>query len=122
MAKWLLSILFIPVFISAHGNDAGIYISHQMNQYEILDQNSFETLSDHAPKHQKLKAILLTVFLGHFGVHRIYLGTHYNVPVVYSLTLGGGLGLLPLVDLIAIMTTKDLDQYKNSDKVFMWLK
>jgi hypothetical protein len=74
------------------------------------------------PKHKKLKVVLLTLFLGHFGVHRIYLGTSPNVPVVYSLTLGGGLGLLPLADLIAVLTTKDLSQFENSEKVFMWLK
>lgn len=73
------------------------------------------------PKHERLKASLLSVFLGHFGVHRIYLGTKANVPVVYSLTLGGGLGILPLADFIAILTAKDLAPYRNSDKVFMWL-
>jgi TM2 domain-containing membrane protein YozV len=74
------------------------------------------------PKFRKLKAVLLAVFLGHFGVHRIYLGTKENVPVVYSLTLGGGFGLLPLFDIVAILTTKDLDEYANNDKVFMWSK
>ena len=74
------------------------------------------------PKFRKLKAVLLAVFLGHFGVHRIYLGTNQNVPIVYSLTLGGGFGLLPLFDIIAILTTKDLDEYVGNDKVFMWSK
>lgn len=74
------------------------------------------------PKHKKLKAVLLTILLGHFGVHRIYLGTSANVPVVYSLTLGGGLGVLPLLDLVAILTTKNLEQYSNNNQVFMWSK
>lgn len=75
-----------------------------------------------APKHQRLKVALLTIFLGHFGVHRIYLGTSPNVPVVYSLTLGGGLGILPLIDLVAILTTPTLDKYQDSSRVFMWNK
>ena len=74
------------------------------------------------PKAKKLKAIVLAVFLGHFGVHRIYLGSTPNVPVVYSLTLGGGFGLLPLLDIVAILTSKDLEQYANNNKVFMWSK
>lgn len=74
------------------------------------------------PKAQKLKAILLAVFLGHFGVHRIYLGTSANVPVVYSLTLGGGFGLLPLMDIIAILTSDDLSEFANNDKVIMWAR
>lgn len=74
------------------------------------------------PHFRRLKAALLALFLGHFGVHRIYLGTTASVPIVYSLTLGGGLGLLPLVDFFVILTTKDLDQYINCDKVIMWVK
>lgn len=73
-------------------------------------------------KHKKLKAILLGIFLGHFGVHRIYLGTKANVPIAYSLTLGGGFGLLPLVDVIALLTTPDISVYENNSKLVMWLK
>lgn len=74
------------------------------------------------PKRVKLKAAILSILLGHFGVHRIYLGTSPNVPVIYSLTLGGGLGILPLADFIAIISSPDIDRYRDSEKVFMWLK
>ncbi len=74
------------------------------------------------PKRVKLKAALLSILLGHFGVHRIYLGTSPNVPVIYSLTLGGGLGILPLADFIAIVSSPDVERYRNSNRVFMWLK
>lgn len=73
-------------------------------------------------KHKKLKAVLLGIFLGHFGVHRIYLGTKANVPVAYSLTLGGGFGLLPLIDVIALLTTPDISRYENNNKLIMWMK
>lgn len=84
--------------------------------FQIADNTNFK------PKHRKLKAVLLAIFLGHFGVHRIYLGTSPNVPVVYSLTLGGGLGLLPLIDIIAILKSENLDEFKDSKRVFMWQK
>lgn len=80
-----------------------------------LDQSDKEQV-----KFKKLKVVLLTIFLGHFGVHRIYLGTMPNVPVVYSLTLGGGLGILPLIDLFTILFSKDLNQFENNDRVIMW--
>ena len=73
-------------------------------------------------KHKKIKAILLGVALGHFGVHRIYLGTKANVPIAYSLTLGGGLGLIPLVDVIALIATKDISQYENNSQFIMWMR
>lgn len=83
-------------------------------EQEGLNGDSYEV------KNKKLKAVMLAIFLGHFGVHRIYLGTTASVPVFYSLTLGGGLGLLPLIDTIAILKNKDIDQFVDSDKVFMW--
>lgn len=67
-------------------------------------------------------AIALTVLLGPLGGHRLYLGTEPRVPVLYTITLGGGLGLLPLIDLVQLILVKDLDDLLNNRKVFMWLK
>lgn len=68
----------------------------------------------------RLVAIALTLALGPFGAHRIYLGTNVKVPLFYTLTLGGGLGILPVLDLLHIIFTKDLSPYFNNDKIFMW--
>lgn len=89
------------------------------NMTTAIDNTKTET---DQPRFKKLKAAILSLLLGHFGVHRIYLGTNAAVPVVYSLTLGGGLGLLPLADFIAIITAKDLNRYMNNDKVIMWVR
>lgn len=77
--------------------------------------------SNYEVKNKKLKAIILGIALGHFGVHRIYLGTKAIVPVAYSITLGGGFGILPLVDVITLISTKDISKYENNDKIIMWL-
>ncbi len=128
MLNKLQQLLLILIFVIstpsvASTKEADISI---IQQTEFLDQidltlDNDETALVH-PKLRKLKAILLAVFLGHFGVHRIYLGTSENVPIVYSLTLGGGFGLLPLFDIVAILTSKDLDEYASNNKVFMWSK
>lgn len=68
----------------------------------------------------RLVAALLTLTLGPFGAHRLYLGTDAIVPVFYTVTLGGGLGVLPVIDLFHILLTKDLSKYYNNSKVFMW--
>jgi TM2 domain-containing membrane protein YozV len=73
-------------------------------------------------QNKKWIAITATILLGPFGGHRLYLGTNTKVPVVYTLTLGGGLGLLPLIDLIHIIATKELSPYEQNEKVFMWAK
>ncbi len=69
---------------------------------------------------KKVTAVLLTIALGPFGVHRLYLGTDAKVPVIYTLTLGGGLGVLPLLDIIAILSSPSIEDYVNNTKVVMW--
>jgi TM2 domain-containing membrane protein YozV len=68
----------------------------------------------------RLVAAILTLTLGPFGAHRLYLGTDAIVPVFYTVTLGGGLGILPVIDLFHILLSKDLSKYYNNSKVFMW--
>jgi TM2 domain-containing membrane protein YozV len=69
--------------------------------------------------HSKLVAASLNVSLGLFGVHRLYLGTSPQVPVIYTLTLGGG-GFIMLTDLGVILFTKDLEQFADNPRVIMW--
>ena len=66
-------------------------------------------------------AIALVILTGPLGGHRLYLGTHPVVPVFYALTLGGGFIVLPLIDLINIIFTKDLSKFENNERVIMWL-
>ncbi len=133
--------IILPIIIgvfTAEGATASSAVSisyHQFQQVELaiqqLNDAEVNQLYDQlnipqdtiAPvKHKKLKAVLLGIFLGHFGVHRIYLGTKANVPVAYSLTLGGGFGLLPLVDVIALIATPDISRYENNSRLIMWMK
>lgn len=72
-------------------------------------------------RHSKIAAILFAIALGPFGVHRLYLGTGPKVPVVYTITLGGGLGILPLTDIVAIIITRDFEKYVDNPKVVMWI-
>jgi hypothetical protein len=70
-------------------------------------------------KFKRGKAILFTVFTGLLGGHRIYLGTHQRTPILYSITLGG-LGILPLIDLVNIIFTKDLSKFEGVPQIIMW--
>ncbi|MBP6391165.1 MAG: TM2 domain-containing protein [Flavobacteriales bacterium] len=73
--------------------------------------------SDKEP--ERLIASLLTIGLGAFGAHRLYLGTSAKVPIVYGLTFGG-FGVLAAIDLGHILFTKDLSAYRRNEQVFMW--
>lgn len=76
-----------------------------------------------AGRNKKIIAALLAFPFpfGIVGLHRIYLGTSPHVPVVYIATLGGGFGLLPLLDFFAILFEKNMERFINNDRVFMWI-
>lgn len=73
--------------------------------------------SVHEPR--RAVAAVLTLTLGVFAAHRLYLGTDAKVPIIYGLTFGG-FGVLVLIDLAHILFTKDLQAYCGNHKVFMW--
>lgn len=59
---------------------------------------------------------------GIVGLHRIYLGTKPYVPIAYVASLGGLLGVFPLIDFFVLIFDKDFEQYENNSKVMMWVK
>ncbi|MFZ1688983.1 MAG: TM2 domain-containing protein [Flavobacteriales bacterium] len=73
-------------------------------------------------ENERLTSVLLAIALGPFGGHRLYLGTGAKVPIIYTLTLGGGFGVLPTMDLVHLLLKKDLEPYRNNTQVFMWAK
>ncbi|MBX2971615.1 MAG: TM2 domain-containing protein [Flavobacteriales bacterium] len=70
-------------------------------------------------ENQRIVGSGLALLLGPFGAHRIYLGTTPKVAVIYGLTFGG-FGVLPLIDLGHLLFSKDLEPYRNNDRVIMW--
>lgn len=71
-------------------------------------------------ENSRLVSAALCLALGPFGMHRLYLGTDVAVPVFYTLTLGGGLGILPAIDFFFILFTGDLAPFHNNPKMLMW--
>lgn len=84
------------------------------------EADSVDTTANGEPN--KLVAITLALFLGPFGVHRLYLGTSTKVPVIYALTIGGGMGVLPLIDIFHLLFTKDISKYRKVPDVLMWME
>jgi len=119
MRTKLVIILLIGFFLSPTITQAGLDIpkvkSHKQRRLPFFKKRRLED------KHNKWVAAGLDLSLGIFGVHRLYLGTEAHVPVMYTLTLGGG-GILILADLGLILLSKDIETYSNSSHIFMWRK
>lgn len=103
-------------------------ISVGLAQTELV-QNSLvtsapnETTRVKASDDKFVPALLLDLFLGGLGIHRLYLGTKTITWVGYILTCGGIFGVVPLVDLIVmIVHSENLSEYVNNPKFFMWAK
>ncbi|MBC7411998.1 MAG: TM2 domain-containing protein [Bacteroidia bacterium] len=88
-----------------------------------ISQNTSDTLkTPHVSVFKKrMTAALLTVTMGPLGAHRIYLGCSPHVPVAYVATVGGGVGLIPVIDFFAILFTRDFSTLEHNNSVFMWL-
>lgn len=128
------SFLFLFYFVSAANNN------FQETKIIILDGcdtlvNSPDTiqtqillipadsLKNKILKKKFISAVFAFPFpFGFMGAHRIMLGTKPWVPIIYAATFGGCFGILPLIDFCVIVFSKDIEQYENNPKVFMWIK
>lgn len=115
-------------FVNIPGLDQSFLL---LNSEEDLLRSEHETqprilllnfLTKRKAKNKKLIAALLAFPFpfGIVGLHRIYLGTAPHVPIVYIATVGGGFGILPLIDFFVILSSPDIESYFNNQQVFMW--
>lgn len=118
---FVISLLFVCMTgfaINVIRNDT-LYVSiTDSNVKEIQKSDSAIT-----PIKKLIPVLLSFPVLGVVGLHRIYLGTKPYVPIVYIATLGGCLGIIPLIDFAVLTFSKKekLQQYLNNPKVFMWI-
>ena len=95
----------------------------------VISQNKdcfVPDLSNEKTDDQKKKKIVSALFafpfpFGFVGAHRVILGTKPWIPVVYVATFGGCFGLLPLIDFCVITFSKNIEQYENNPRLFMWI-
>ena len=66
-------------------------------------------------------ALFLAVTVGILGVHRWYLGTSTTTLVAYVVTLGG-FGIVTVIDIIQLITAKDVSSCFDNPEFFMWNK
>ncbi len=71
-----------------------------------------------------LIAWIVDMFVGEFGVHRYVLGTKSNMWAIYTFTVCGIFGIVPVVDWFVLLIDGVIQgngsKYMNNDKFFMW--
>ncbi|MEA1873612.1 MAG: hypothetical protein U9N51_04160 [Bacteroidota bacterium] len=130
------TILCLSLIVLTHFTNASILTAPDFTFVEETQRSSFKNDTirfghyNIIVKHQdtikqrkasKLIAIAADLLTGPLGGHRIYLGTKPYVPVVYAMTLGGGMGFLPVADLFVIIFTRNLGKYCDNPQIIMWL-
>lgn len=120
--KFLLVLLVLFLSSTSFASNDKVITMKQFKGFSSLSALDIDTTKNRNINKIKIIAITLAVTLGVFGVHRLYLGTKSLVPISYTLTLGGGMAILPIIDIIYIISAKDINQITNNDYIFMWNK
>jgi TM2 domain-containing membrane protein YozV len=113
--RYLILILFV---LSSVSSIAKGWVENE----KILVEPITDSAQIFKPKHPRATAAILTITLGMLGAHRLYLGCKPWVPIFYVLSVGGVFFILPLLDLVAIISNKDISKFYDNNKILMWLK
>ncbi len=129
-------VVFVVLFLVVFTKETHAVTTDPPNDSIVLQdsiQDSLRVVPEvkvNPPKESFRKKKLITSILafpipfGFSGLHRIYLGTEPWVPIVYLCTGGGGVGLLPLIDFLYIVTAneEEFKKYENNQKVIMFVE
>jgi TM2 domain-containing membrane protein YozV len=120
MGRLCLAVIFLMACLNVQAR----YIEYNDHgkAFCIIDTSKNTVLTDTTvqPHKHKLIAAALAFPLGVFGLHRIYLGSSKGMPVAYIATFGGAFGVLPFIDFVLILISKDVNTYANNPHLFMW--
>jgi hypothetical protein len=70
-----------------------------------------------ADQFEQAMALLLCLFLGTLGLHRVYLKADLIIIFWYFITVGGFFGLIPLIDFIRLIMGQT-DHYQGNSNLF----
>jgi len=92
----------------------------------IIVQDSAKAAKDKLVlKLKRRKKIIASILafpfpFGIIGLHRLYLGCKPYVPLAYIALLGGELGIIPFIDFVVLITTKDVKKFQDNPNLIMW--
>lgn len=126
----LLAVLTLGIFVSSQATAANYHVDEAAvdqlfsDAVETIDMSATISNSGSAvmsDEKEAIIAIVLDVVLPGLGIHRLYLGTEIITWLLYPITFGGLFGVVPLIDLIAlVMDMDDISAYVDNPDFFMW--
>jgi len=122
-----LFIAFVILFGRSYSIEAGcLQKSERLFSSELSIHKPNPVWLKFFKKQKDRKRIIASVLafplpFGWIGIHRLYLGTEPFVPLIYAGTLGGCVGILPLIDFINLVCNKDISRFRNNPHIFMWV-
>jgi len=134
LGKILLTILCCwPLFNPVQGEilpsaDLQILQSENVNPDRLaVNVSSLGLLQVQGDSIKKKSKVLAAIFafpypFGMLGLHRIYLGANPVIPILYIVTLGGFVGILPFVDMMVIILSEDTKPFVKNSKILMWYR
>lgn len=120
----LIIIFFFTSFYSPASLKANSISKHEIDLTCFNINKSINIQGDSITEKDPVTALVLCIFLGPLGIHRLYLGTSVTTMIAYVFTGGGG-GLVWIADFVLLANavfTKDLTKYSNNKSFFMWIK
>lgn len=109
-----------PLFIQQNTQLVGFGVGTLGSQASSF---SLYTTEKDSTRSKVIAAILAFPYpLGMLGLHRAYLGAKPIIPILYFLTFGGIVGILPFIDMMVLILSKDTKPFFKNSKILMWYK
>jgi TM2 domain-containing membrane protein YozV len=126
--KLVLAALCVwPALSHVHAKPQLVY--DQSGVESIYDSTLYQEVSDtyrtdgDSTKSKLLASILaFPLPFGMLGLHRIYLGAKPIIPILYLVTFGGIVGILPFIDMMVLILSKDIKPFVDSSNILFWYK
>ncbi len=135
MKKFFILILFFTIGALNAQDVAAFEFEESLCIEELYSVDTLQNIEDTSnleqvalvpaqlTKKDPVLAWLISFPFGVLGLHRVYLGAHPKIILLYVATAGGFFGIIPMIDWIHLMKGiqyNDISKYVGNQRFLMW--